>query len=87
MAFFAAPKSGFFLLPDFESIDLVSVWGSFANGSAFTASVPASKAIVMTGKGDLEVFGRARVLVGWVRRMGGGMLLRLTRRLLVSRGR
>jgi hypothetical protein len=50
MAFFAAPKSGFFLLPDFESIDLVSVWGSFPNGSAFTASVPASKAVVTTGK-------------------------------------
>jgi hypothetical protein len=46
MAFFAAPRSGFFLLPDFESIDLVSVWGSFPNGSSFTSSVPASKAIV-----------------------------------------
>jgi hypothetical protein len=46
MAFFAAPRSGFSLLLDFESIDLVSVWGSFPNGSAFTSSVPASKAIV-----------------------------------------
>jgi hypothetical protein len=50
MAFFAAPRSGFFLLPDFESIDLVSVWGSFPNGSAFTSSVPASKAIVKTSE-------------------------------------
>jgi hypothetical protein len=46
MAFFPAPRSGFFLLPDSESINLVSVWGSFPNGSAFTSSVPASKAIV-----------------------------------------
>jgi hypothetical protein len=46
MAFFAAPRSGFFLLPDFESIDIVSIWGSFPNRSAFTSSVPASKAIV-----------------------------------------
>jgi hypothetical protein len=46
MAFFATPRSGFFLLPDFESIDLVSVWGSFPNGSAFTVSVPAEKANV-----------------------------------------
>jgi hypothetical protein len=46
VAFFAASRSGFFLLPDFEPIDIVGIWGSFPNGSAFTSSVPASKAIV-----------------------------------------
>jgi hypothetical protein len=47
MAFFSAPSTAFPLLPPgLGSMDVVGIWGTFANGTAFTNYVPADEAII-----------------------------------------
>jgi len=70
MGFFSTPFSAFQLLPDLGSLDMVAIWGSFPNGTAFRAIVPATEAVITVGPagstGDWKDTG-----VSWASDSGG----------------
>jgi hypothetical protein len=53
MAFFSSPSTAFPLLPPgLGSMDVVGIWGTFPNGTAFTNYVPADEVIITLDQDD-----------------------------------
>jgi hypothetical protein len=65
MAFFSAPSPGFtFLPPGLGSMDVVGVWGTFPNGTAFTNYAPASQ-VTITQSGSSSIGNWEGTGVNW----------------------